>query len=180
MLIARCITLSITVTRFDASEIASLSIVGVGIHGASGDAIESIEAGGIGIVGIIEDRLGCSEASHGQLGHRRILTAMGITPIPIITLVASKPIENGFYGRLSFCLSGATGTQIHGHRHEVAAISVRNGGKFFAKRLVANRWLNRNRPYLLALENPLDPEHDVGANSYNILSVRRAMTWHAR
>ena len=36
-------------------------------------------------------------------------------------------------------------------------------------------WFNANRPYLLSIENPLDPNHDVGSNSYLILRVRKAL-----
>jgi len=36
-------------------------------------------------------------------------------------------------------------------------------------------WYQPNRPYLLSIENPLDAAHDVGANSYLILRVRKAM-----
>jgi non-canonical poly(A) RNA polymerase PAPD5/7 len=36
-------------------------------------------------------------------------------------------------------------------------------------------WANAGRPYLLSIENPLDPSHDVGANSYLIMRVRKAL-----
>ena len=49
---------------------------------------------------------------------------------------------------------------------------MREGGAFFNKR---RRGLARSdRPQHLCVENPLDPSHDVGANSYNIGAVRRA------
>ena len=49
---------------------------------------------------------------------------------------------------------------------------VRDGGRFFPKKS-RKGWFNPERSFLLACENPLDPSHDVGANSYNITSVRR-------
>ena len=39
----------------------------------------------------------------------------------------------------------------------------------------ARGWFNANRPYLLSIENPLDSNHDVGANSYLIMRVRKAL-----
>jgi len=36
-------------------------------------------------------------------------------------------------------------------------------------------WANAGRPYLLSIENPLDASHDVGANSYLIMRVRKAL-----
>ena len=56
--------------------------------------------------------------------------------------------------------------------YEVCGVSVRDGGRFFPKKS-RRGWLNPDRAFLLACENPLDPSHDVGANSYNIQSVRR-------
>ena len=58
--------------------------------------------------------------------------------------------------------------------HDVVGVSVQDGGHFFAKR--DRSWLNADRPYLLAVENPLDSSHDVGANSYNIRSVKRVFS----
>jgi len=49
-------------------------------------------------------------------------------------------------------------------------ISVRNGGSYFPK--VKRGWLDPQRPYLLAVEDPEDPENDVGRNSFDIMSVR--------
>lgn len=56
--------------------------------------------------------------------------------------------------------------------YETVGVSVRSGGRFFAKS--SRGWRQSDRPQLLCVENPLDPEHDVGANSFNVGSVRRA------
>ena len=39
--------------------------------------------------------------------------------------------------------------------YEEAGVSVRDGGKFFNKRHKGRMWLNRERPNLLAIENPV-------------------------
>jgi non-canonical poly(A) RNA polymerase PAPD5/7 len=49
--------------------------------------------------------------------------------------------------------------------------SARHG--FFNKS--SRGWFNANRPYLLSIENPLDASHDVGANSYLIMRVRKSL-----
>jgi hypothetical protein len=51
-------------------------------------------------------------------------------------------------------------------------ISVRDHGSLFLKTKTLR--FDSNRPFLLALENPLDPTLDVGRNSYNIIKVRKA------
>ena len=35
-------------------------------------------------------------------------------------------------------------------------------------------WFDTTRPFLLSLENPDDPTHDVARNSYNFARIRRA------
>eukprot|EP00808_Paulinella_micropora_P018119 g82450.t1 len=54
-------------------------------------------------------------------------------------------------------------------------ISVLHGGKYFKKK--ARNWFNADRPFLMSFENPLDPSHDIGANSYNIAQIKRAFRW---
>ncbi|KAL1511945.1 hypothetical protein AB1Y20_005225 [Prymnesium parvum] len=56
--------------------------------------------------------------------------------------------------------------------YERVGIALREGGSFFDK--FARGWANPARPHLLAVENPFDHSHDVGANSFNIYNVRRA------
>ncbi|TYZ54025.1 hypothetical protein PybrP1_003959 [[Pythium] brassicae (nom. inval.)] len=51
-------------------------------------------------------------------------------------------------------------------------ISVRNGGSYFLKR--DRGWSDWNRPTLLLVENPNEPTVDVGKNSFNVATVRRA------
>ena len=54
--------------------------------------------------------------------------------------------------------------------YEAVGISLADGGKFFRK---PRARLENGKAHHLCIENPLDRSHDVGANSYNILSVRR-------
>jgi len=49
----------------------------------------------------------------------------------------------------------------------VLGISTRNGGGHFLK--AARHWLDFQRPYLLSIEDPQDPENDVGRSSHRIL-----------
>ena len=51
------------------------------------------------------------------------------------------------------------------------------GGSFFDKR--RRGFHNPDRPQLLCVENPLDTDHDVGANSYNIQNVRDSACLYA-
>jgi len=53
--------------------------------------------------------------------------------------------------------------------------SVRSGGHYYNKS--ERGWYNADRPYLLSIENPLDTEHDVGANSWGISRVRKAFAF---
>ena len=57
--------------------------------------------------------------------------------------------------------------------YDAVALSVRDGGRFLQK--LACPWVtNAYRPQCsLAVEDPLDTTHDVGANSFNIAAVRR-------
>lgn len=55
--------------------------------------------------------------------------------------------------------------------YKSVGISVRNGGCYFHK--AERQWDDYDRPNLLSVENPLDPSHDVGKNSYNIVKIRR-------
>lgn len=52
-----------------------------------------------------------------------------------------------------------------------AGISVRDNGFYFKK---ADRGWSGERPFLLAAESPLEPDADIGKNSYNIVVVRNA------
>ena len=56
--------------------------------------------------------------------------------------------------------------------YDRVGICLTNGGSFFEKR--QRGWSDPSRPHLLCVENPLDTSHDVGANSYNVVNVRRA------
>lgn len=57
----------------------------------------------------------------------------------------------------------------------VVGISCRRGGKFFSK--YSRGYLNNERPYLFAVEDPSDPDNDLGKNSYNISRVRMAFDY---
>jgi len=64
--------------------------------------------------------------------------------------------------------------EMYGYRlnyNEVGVRVSRDGG-FYRKR--SRGWVVKERPYLLSVESPIDPSVDVGANTYNIRSVRRA------
>ena len=56
--------------------------------------------------------------------------------------------------------------------YERVGICIGQGGAFFDKQ--DRGWYNPDRAGLLSMENPLDTNHDVGANSYNIMNVKRA------
>eukprot|EP00474_Spongospora_subterranea_P008660 CRZ09118.1 hypothetical protein [Spongospora subterranea] len=59
--------------------------------------------------------------------------------------------------------------------YAVVGISVRNGGSYFSK--VQKGFADDARSYLLCVENPLEPEIDVGRNSFGIMRVRRSFSW---
>ncbi|GLD91924.1 hypothetical protein PINS_up000457 [Pythium insidiosum] len=53
--------------------------------------------------------------------------------------------------------------------------SVRNGGTYFYKE--DRDWYDAGRPFLLSVENPNEPELDVGKNSYEIRTVKRSFEY---
>lgn len=55
------------------------------------------------------------------------------------------------------------------------AISVRHGGSYFFKE--DRGWYDENRPFLLSMENPNEPSLDIGKNSYEVRTVRRAFDY---
>jgi non-canonical poly(A) RNA polymerase PAPD5/7 len=60
--------------------------------------------------------------------------------------------------------------------YATTAISVRNDGYYFSKGRPDTRdvFFNASRPLSLALENPLDAQHDVGTSSFRMPIVQRA------
>lgn len=52
-----------------------------------------------------------------------------------------------------------------------AAAATGTGPTLFAKR--ERGWLDADKPYLLALEDPSDPDNDVGRGAFRILAVRQ-------
>ena len=54
-------------------------------------------------------------------------------------------------------------------------INLLSSGKYFRK--IDKNWFDENKPYLLSVENPLDIEHDVANNSFNIQKIRRVFDW---
>ncbi|MFN7124084.1 MAG: hypothetical protein ACK4NM_18815, partial [Hydrogenophaga sp.] len=65
-----------------------------------------------------------------------------------------------------FYTYGCTFNYVH------AGISVRHGGTYYRK--AEKGWVVPGRPALLSLENPDEPELDVGKNSFAVLRVRKA------
>ncbi|CEP01005.1 unnamed protein product (mitochondrion) [Plasmodiophora brassicae] len=61
--------------------------------------------------------------------------------------------------------------------YAVVGISVRDGGSYFSKAQRGAAFTDVMRPYLLSVENPLEPDVDVGRNSFGIMRVRRAFSW---
>ncbi|KDO23197.1 hypothetical protein SPRG_10005 [Saprolegnia parasitica CBS 223.65] len=57
-------------------------------------------------------------------------------------------------------------------------LSVRNGGSYFMKE--ERDWRDAGRPFLLCVENPHDPSHDVAANSFDIRKVFRTFAHAAK
>lgn len=55
------------------------------------------------------------------------------------------------------------------------AISVRNGGSYFYKE--DRSWYDGGRPFLISMENPNEPSLDIGKNSYEIRTVKRAFEY---
>jgi non-canonical poly(A) RNA polymerase PAPD5/7 len=69
--------------------------------------------------------------------------------------------------RINTCL----GTKFN---YFTTGISVRGNGYYFSK---TSRWSDQRRPYMLALEDPHDPQNNVGQNSFAILTVRAAFAY---
>jgi len=59
--------------------------------------------------------------------------------------------------------------------YRTTGISLRHGGSFFPK-AARKGWMDSERPMLLCVENPLEPDTDVGKNAFNIHAVRRALS----
>lgn len=59
--------------------------------------------------------------------------------------------------------------------HTGVGVSCRRGGSFFSKRSAG--YLNDERPYLLAIEDPNDADNDLGKNSYNASRARMAFDY---
>lgn len=55
-------------------------------------------------------------------------------------------------------------------------ISLRNGCHYFQKWEKTGFW-DPSRPFMLSVENPLEPSKDVGKSSYDIMKVRAAFEW---
>jgi non-canonical poly(A) RNA polymerase PAPD5/7 len=64
------------------------------------------------------------------------------------------------------------------YNYATTGISVRNDGFFFPKAANDRKalFLNPQRPFLMALENPLDPSHDVGKASFRVQMIQRAFS----
>jgi len=56
--------------------------------------------------------------------------------------------------------------------YDEVGISLLKGGSFFLKK--DRNWDSPERPYLLCLEDPVNPTNDIGRNSFGILTVKRA------
>jgi len=54
-------------------------------------------------------------------------------------------------------------------------VSAAGGGRFFSKRRMG--FHQDERPHLLAVQDPRDPDNDIAKNSYNIAQVRSAFEW---
>lgn len=85
-------------------------------------------------------------------------------------LLAFQQIENGTWNLATllldfFYLYGTT------FNYEEVGISIVDGGSYFPKR--SRQWYNPQRPSLLAIENPLYPDIDMGKSSYNINRIKR-------
>jgi len=62
---------------------------------------------------------------------------------------------------------------LYGNKFNYAdvGISLRHGGRYIRK---PGKWINPNRPGMLCVENPEDPDADLGSSSFNIPRVRKA------
>ncbi|RLN93769.1 hypothetical protein BBJ28_00008449 [Nothophytophthora sp. Chile5] len=59
--------------------------------------------------------------------------------------------------------------------YDELGISVRNGGSYFYKD--DRRWYDDSRPFLISMENPNEPSLDIGKNSYEIRTIKRAFDY---
>lgn len=59
--------------------------------------------------------------------------------------------------------------------HMNVGVSCRKGGGYFSKR--SKGFFLEERPYLLSIEDPNDPENDLGKNSYNASRARHAFDY---
>ncbi|ORY25169.1 hypothetical protein BCR39DRAFT_471705 [Naematelia encephala] len=57
--------------------------------------------------------------------------------------------------------------------YDYVGLSIRRGGFYFDKR--ARGWLNDSKPFLLSVEDPQDPDSDIGGGSFGVRTVRGAM-----
>jgi predicted nucleotidyltransferase len=62
--------------------------------------------------------------------------------------------------------------------YATTGISVKDGGTYFRK--AQRGWCNEQRPMSLAVENPLEPDIDVGRNAFEIMRVRQAFCFAAQ
>ena len=58
--------------------------------------------------------------------------------------------------------------------YEDVGISIRKGGFFFAKTKRGWEGFDERSKFKLCVENPQDPEVDIGRSAYNIKKVQRA------
>ncbi|MCO5585280.1 hypothetical protein L7F22_039213 [Adiantum nelumboides] len=56
--------------------------------------------------------------------------------------------------------------------YDNVGISIRGRGQYFTK--VSRGWRDDRRPFMLSIEDPLDPSNDISKGSYAIISVRQA------
>jgi non-canonical poly(A) RNA polymerase PAPD5/7 len=59
--------------------------------------------------------------------------------------------------------------------HTTVGVSCRNGGGYFSKR--SKGFYNDERSYLLAIEDPNEPDNDLGKNSFNASRARSAFDY---
>ena len=59
--------------------------------------------------------------------------------------------------------------------HTSVGVSCRKGGGFYSKR--SKGFFNEERPYLLSVEDPNDPDNDLGRNTYNASRIRAAFEY---
>lgn len=53
------------------------------------------------------------------------------------------------------------------------AVSINQGG--FIKKTPS--WIDRDKPFLLAIEDPQEPGRDIGKSSHNISAVKSKFQW---